>query len=151
MCIRDRLKDDNGNGWNIYVDPQVTRIDGILYADKSLVSYDGVNELDSNTPNQIIANQLYIYGTLFSENTIWWSAKDPPDCPYYVTCSDVSVAQKYDLNFLRSYRMRVDGTTANSGMNYFGIYDSSYEYYTFPLVIKYNSKVHTAPPPLFVQ
>ena len=145
------LKDDNGNGWNIYVDPQVTRIDGILYADKSLVSYDGVNELDSNTPNQIIANQLYIYGTLFSENTIWWSAKDPPDCPYYVTCSDVSVAQKYDLNFLRSYRMRVDGTTANSGMNYFGIYDSSYEYYTFPLVIKYNSKVQTAPPPLFGQ
>jgi hypothetical protein len=143
------LKDKDNNGWNIYIDPSVTRIDGILYADKSLVSYDWSNELDSNTPNSTLANQLYIYGTVFSENTIWWSAKSPPDCPYYIECSDVSVAQKYDLNFLRSYRMRTDGTTANGWSNYFGVYDSSYQYYTFPLVIKYNSQIQILPPPLF--
>ena len=145
------LKDENDNGWNIYVNPSVTRVDGILYADKSLLSYDGVSELDSNTVNAILANQLYIYGSLFSENTIWWSAKEPPDCPYYVDCSDVSIAQKYDLNFLRSYRMRIDGTASNGWMNYFATYDSSYPYYTFPVVIKYNSKIQTWPPPLFEQ
>jgi hypothetical protein len=40
-----------------------------MYADRSLVSYDG-NELNGNTPNSELANQLYIYGSIFTENTI---------------------------------------------------------------------------------
>jgi hypothetical protein len=75
-------------------------------------------------------------------------------CPYYIKesiCSDVKQAQKYDLNYLRRYFIKTDGTPVNGGVNYFGIYDSSYEYYTFPVVVKYNSKVQLTPPPLFEQ
>ena len=40
-----------------------------MYADKSIISYDGANELDADSPDSSLANQLYIHGSIFSENT----------------------------------------------------------------------------------
>lgn len=61
----------NGVGGNIYIDPSVTDIHAILYADRSVLSYDGVKEFDgSNSSASELANQLYIHGSVFSENTI---------------------------------------------------------------------------------
>lgn len=97
------LKDKNWNGWNIYIDPSVTNIVWSLFAEKSLISYNWV-ELDWNTLQSTLKNQLHIYWNVFSENTIGWSAKTIPECPYYITsCSSKELAQKYDLNYLRRY------------------------------------------------
>ena len=64
------LKDKAGNGGNIYIDPSVTNIAGTLFAEKSVVGYDGTKELDGNTPISTLKNQLHIYGNILSENTV---------------------------------------------------------------------------------
>jgi len=105
------LKDENWKGWNIYIDPRVTNIVGSMYAEWSLLSYnDSKWELAWNATQEDLKNQLHIYGSLFTENTIWWaSVLDDDtglyDCPFNISewsCTK-EVAQKYDLNYLRRY------------------------------------------------
>lgn len=143
------LKDENNKWWKVYIDSSVQEIDAVIYSDKSVMSYSEFydngssdtivkHELDWNVSNSWLKNQLYIYWTIFSENTIWWSRKNPPVCPFYVksdnslTC-DIVEAQKYDLNYLRAW--------VNNK------YNSAYPNY--PIVIKYNSTMQSTPPPLF--
>ncbi len=98
------LKDSAGNGGNIYIDPNVTNIAGTLFAEKSIISYDGTAELDGFTRAFTLRNQLHIYGSTFSENTIGGSRMTTPQCPFYITSGcTTAVAQKYDLNYLRRY------------------------------------------------
>ena len=54
----------------MYIDPSVTNIVGSVFAEKSVISYDGTKELDGNTSVNTLKNQLHIYGNVFSENTI---------------------------------------------------------------------------------
>ena len=149
------LKDDNGNWWKLYIDTSVNKIDAAIYLDKSIISYDE-NYTDWNVsalpdPNNILEheiewainqtlmqNQLYIYGSVFSENTIWGSRKSPAICPFWTesiiwfACEKES--QKYDLNYLRSW------------------YNNKYipAYWDYPIIIKYNPAIQSTPPPLFV-
>ena len=144
----------DGQWGNIYIDPSVTDIHAIIYADKSLLSYNGA-EIDGNIPNSadILKNQLYIYGSVFSENTIGGSRKSTPVCPYYVNiaCSTAAEAQKYDLNFLRRY-FRYDSdddgsldTIANGGISA-NIQGKSW-FEDYPVIIDYNSNIQETPPP----
>ncbi len=98
------LKDESGFGWSVYIDPSVTNIVGTIFAEKSIMSYDGTNFLDPDTSASILKNQLHIFGTVISENTIGGSRLLVPKCPYFLLsgCS-YKVAQRYDLNFLRRY------------------------------------------------
>ncbi len=150
----------NGVGGNIYIDPSVTDIHAILYADRSVLSYDGVKEFDgSNSSASELANQLYIHGSVFSENTIGWSRKTPIVCPYFVnvTCTQ-QLAQKYDLNYLRRYFIydsNWNGTIqptidspANSGTRSFGGAIGTW-YEEYPVIIDYNTRVQQTPPPFF--
>jgi len=120
------LKDDTWSWGNIYINPEVTNIDALV-------------------------NQLYIRGSVFSNNTIWWSRASPLICPYYIisTCTIVK-AQTYDFNYLRRYFRYKDisGTmkVANSWKTSIWIATSDKDY---PVVIKYDSQIQTAPPPLF--
>ena len=93
----------NGVGGNIYINPVVTDIHAVIYADRSVISYNGA-ELDGTTQDSVLANQLYIKGSLFSENTL--GGFELTKCPFYVTNSNCNTAQKaakYDLNYLRRY------------------------------------------------
>jgi len=158
----------NGQWWNIYIDPSVTDIHAILYADRSLISYNGTAELDGTTQPSQLANQLYIYGSVFSENTIWGSSAVIPLCPFYVnqgTCS-VEIAKKYDLNYLRRYIL-VQPTDAawlpngpkepqyNAAESY--MWNNSNtdtptqkpEYQKYPFIVEYNPKIQQTPPPFF--
>jgi len=130
------LKDDAWNWGNIYVDPSVLEIDSILYADKALVSYDWSSEIspDNGWTYSVLSNQLYVHGSLFSNNTIWWSVNvSSLECPFYITSCDLDTAQKFDLNYLRRG------------------FDSKYSwaYWDYPIIINYNPLVQTTPPPLF--
>jgi hypothetical protein len=141
------MKNPEWKWWNIYIHPGVTRIDWILYADKSLISYNW-SELDWSTNQYTLRNQLYINGSVFSENTIWWARETPPICPYYIdttTCNSPNIAQKYDLNFLRRY-FTTWATIINWWISNF-ILPS--DYFKYPVVIKYNPLIQTSPPPLF--
>jgi len=62
------LKDENGNGGNLYIDPNVTNIIGSYIIDGSVISYNG-NEIGVGDISTL-KNQLYVYGSIVSENTI---------------------------------------------------------------------------------
>ncbi len=140
------LKDDNNNWWNIYIDPEVRKIGAALYADKSAISYNDIwweISPSNGWTYEVLKNQLYIHWSLFSENTIWWSRKNPPVCPFYKYSENsfdctLDEAQKYDLNYLRRWIEE----------NNFG---SSEEESQYPVVIKYNPEVQISPPPLFTK
>lgn len=140
------LKDSKWNYWNVYIDPSVTQIKANIYTDKSLISYNWTDELDWSTTFTQLKNQLYIYGSVFSENTIWWSRASTPVCPYYVAKAscDLDTAQKYDLNYLRRYYLKSDWNPA-----WWVTPVKTWSLKQYPLIIEYNPKLQTTPPPLF--
>jgi len=143
------MQDKNWKWWKVYIDPKVQEIDAVIYSDKSIISYSESydnndldiitkKEMDWNVLNIWIENQLYIYWTIFSENTIWGSRIEPAICPFYVQIDPVLIcdairAERYDLNYLRSW--------------YNNKYNSSY--WDYPIIIKYNPTLQSTPPPLF--
>ena len=141
------LEDENGVGWNLYIDPSVTEISATIYADKSLISYNGSEEIWSGAATSQLKNQLYIFGTLFTENTIWGSV-NPYRCPYYIDESncDFNTAKKFDLNFTRRYFIQENGNPYDWGQSY---YPDSSAYYEYPMIIEYNPNIQNTPPPLF--
>jgi len=100
-------KDSAGNGGNLYIDPAITNLVGSYVIDGSIISYNGTTELGYNANIDDLKNQLYLLGSITSENTIGGSKLNPPKCPSLVTiCSNpatMAEAQKYDLNYLRRY------------------------------------------------
>ncbi len=165
LFITDNIRNADGDGilglivlwWNIYIHPNVTDIHAVLYTDRVVAtSLDGENAIDYTTlPASQIANQLYIYGALFSENTLWGSRSTPIECPHYVDCSDRNEAQAYDLNYLRRYFLYDhdgdDGNLtpkipANGGNSSLWV---APEDKGFPVIIEYDPKLQQTPPPFF--
>ena len=155
------LKDTQGRGGNIYIDPNVTDISAVFYSEKSLMSARDQNNDTIISPTEIyssqssintLANQLYIHGSVFSENTLWGSRSNPLICPYYVDCSTSEEAQKYDLNYMRRYTLvdtdnnNIPDTPANGWKKslWGGILYSSN-----PFIIDYNQNIQNNSPPLF--
>lgn len=155
------LKDASWNWGNVYIHSNVRDIHAVIYADKSIMSaidtsINGIIEASEihgpSTPISTLANQLYIKGSLFSENTIGGSRANPVECPYYVDCITPSEAQQYDLNYIRRYT-RIDtnadtipDTIANGGLASSG---AGTVYPDYPIIIDYNSALQTDPPPFF--
>ncbi|MDD2907715.1 MAG: hypothetical protein PHH98_03685 [Candidatus Gracilibacteria bacterium] len=129
------LKNDtSGNGGNVYIHPNVLEVDAILYADRAVVSYDGTEiSPDNGGTYDYLSNQLYIYGTVFSNNTIGGSVQSPYLCPFYVVTCNLDTAQKYDMNYLRRGYITKKSAT----------------YEDYPVIINYNSLIQISPPPLF--
>ena len=137
------LKDENWIWWKLYIDPEISKIDAIIYLDKSILSYNwDYLEISPNNwgTSALLNKQLYIHGSLFSENTIWWSYLADPICPYYLgytnNICELDESQKYDLNYLRRWFEDPDDL----------IDDSLWEY---PVIIKYNPKLQINPPAIF--
>lgn len=142
------LEDTNKRWWKIYIDPSITKLVWSYYADKSMMSYNGV-ELNGNTTQAVLKHQLYILWSVMSENTIWGSRKSPVECPYYVPsslCTTRAQSQAYDFNYLRRYYIAPDGAPANGWISN---YPSSSAYYKHPMIIEYNPLIQITPPPLF--
>jgi len=140
------LEDEDWNWWNLYINNDVAQVDAVIYTDKSIIGFnDFYWEIDWNINSTVIDKQLYIRWSIFSENTIWGS-RIPiwdgwPVCPFYTESiswfvCDITEAQKYDLNYLRSWVGVSPNFTPSSWNNY-------------PVIIKYNSRLQSTPPPLF--
>lgn len=159
------LKWNASESGNIYIAPNVTDIHAIMYTEQSILS-KGANYSQSNI-DFLLKNQLYIHGSIMSENTIGGSVDSGNIlCPFYVAhgdCTTIYQAQKYDLNFLRTYKISpiydsngsqiVDSAgdaimvPANGWLKAQG--DGTSDFSMFPLIIQYNPVIQTAPPPLF--
>ncbi len=104
-------RDSKNNGGNIYIDPDVTNIDGVLIADGSLLSYRNKKILNRNTDNDsgLLARQLYIYGMLFTKNTIG-SNKVPYGSDHSIFGNKDAFSSKkenpYDLANIRGFQAR---------------------------------------------
>lgn len=163
-------KDKDGKGWNLYIDPKVTNVVGHYITDGAVISYDWKKEIITWEANTL-KNQLHIYGSLISYNTIGGSRDKPIRCPVFISSCDTKTSQKYDLNFLRRYYLYkekpsdngkpfgngkvIGGGTidengnvknwAKSGLR--TLFDkSTHELAKYPVVIEYNPLILTNPP-----
>lgn len=119
------LTDSNGNGGNILIYEDVTDVSASLFPEHALMS--------------TWSNQLYIYGSLISANTLgtalFWR------CPYYVNpCID---PEKYDLATLRSYTGTISWNPASSL--------TALKYPTISLIVDYDMRLQIDPPSGFPQ
>lgn len=149
--------------WNIFINPKVTKLESTLYADRSVSSYDWTNILTPNTwwTYKELKNQLHIYGSLFSNNTIWGSIKvdnnDKALCPYFIDKKDCTIeeAQKYDLYNLRAWyenlydltwwkKAYVDSNLKDEFKINWKAKDVKY-----PVLIEYNPSLQSAKNPFF--
>jgi hypothetical protein len=87
------------------IDENVTNIDAFLLAQWPLVSSNSSDDIIINYSNQdTLINQLHIYGSVFSLNTISWEKTNT--CPYIEqNCNLNDTAKVYDLSFLRRYTL----------------------------------------------
>lgn len=126
------LMDDDYNWWSIYIHKDVTHIDAFLYAEKGVSTYKwDWDDPEFNLTQHERRHQLYIEGSLWSFNTMWWSTRDEPECPYFVqlddteTC-DTETSRKYDLEFLRrTYLVSADAYWADSYESFIPYYDEN--------------------------
>ncbi len=113
-------------------------IQASIFTDRGLYAIDSGNLItDSNRSS----NQLYIFGTLISGNTVGTSAQSANGgaCPDFLpkTCSP-DEKKRYDLNFLRT------GPTS-----FASAISSEPDLNVYPVVIRYNPKLTSDPPPGF--
>ncbi len=159
-------KDANNNGWNLYIDPLVTNVVGAYIVDGSLMSYDSIKwVLGANASIADLKNQLHIFGTIVSENTIGWSRQIPTKCPNLLNapCANIADAQKYDLNYLRRYYITngqpfggarvIGGETCIAGICTTGnttlihkFSSISDEFAKYPTIIEFNPAIQALTP-----
>lgn len=100
------------SGW-MFVDPKITNIDAFLFAQGPMVSYsdDALDMVNgkrilfskANTTEQKLRNQLSIYGSILTLNTITGSRQATPECPYNVDNCTEDVAQIFDFVYTRRF------------------------------------------------
>lgn len=173
------LRDDDSRlnpldqGGNLFIDPDITNISLALYAEGSVVSMNNASQYDeysgTNCPTNgsggfcdrstELRNQLYWQGSLISQNTIGGSDMNPPVCPSQFesdACNDRDAARIFDLNYIRTFHALSGGKRAG-GINSLGL-DSDLLLPNPPdgisnnhaFIIKYDSRIKTNPPPLFL-
>lgn len=108
----EEIRNPNKKGW-ISIDQKVTNIDAFILAQWPVVSTNFEKIVTNYSRDDQLLNQLHIYGSVFSLNTIGGSKTWK--CPYIeqwdcVAWSDAS--KVYDLSFLRRYTL-IDGSTVN--------------------------------------
>lgn len=127
--------------WNIYVEPEVVSISGLIYADGWIISTNGWNPIswDVSLRNSVLQQQLTIMGSLFTRNTLAWGRELAGDyiLPWGEVTSQQSLATQYDLYYTRRWNT---GCTLDS----YGFCDIR-EY----LIIEYDPRALLSPPRFF--
>jgi len=96
------ITDNNKHGW-ISIDESVTNIDAFILAQWPLVSTNWGNIITNYQRDDQLLNQLHIYGSVFSLNTI--GGAKTSKCPYIETNCIEDNMKSYDLSFLRRYTL----------------------------------------------
>lgn len=130
------------NGWNVYINENITNAVWILYSEWSVMSINNSNnkiyDWKNAWPNDLL-KQLLWYWSIFSKNTVWWTINylnNQDDlslsCPYWTDayiasswnistaeCTEVE-ANRYDFSLLRRFQSRV-GYDGNCNGSYYAI------------------------------
>ena len=130
------------NVWNIYITPNVSRINAFIYADGWVMSVKNNNaELYASISerNEYLTQQLYIHGVIFTRNTIawardlWWTYM----LPWSRETPHQELALHYDFYYLRRWNSWCE--------------TDAYWFCHIPqyLIIEHNTRIISSPPPLF--
>ncbi|EKE27366.1 MAG: hypothetical protein ACD_3C00219G0002 [uncultured bacterium (gcode 4)] len=97
------------NGWNIYIDPNVTNIDAVLIADWSVLNYNWTAVISSSASDGWISKnylrrQLMIYWQISSGNTTW-SDNVPYWSDAYNKYGKIYKDYSYDISKLRTFEV----------------------------------------------
>ncbi len=136
--------------WNVYVLPEVKRINAMIYADGGFISGHSSVWIpyikDTMERTSALQNQLYMNGILFTRNTIWWGQYVGwyYTLPWWAKTEDFNKAMLYDLNYLRRWNSWCDDINLDWDCS-----DSSLWEYKEWFIIKYDSRIQTSPPKLF--
>lgn len=136
------LKDESGNWGNVYIKNTVKNIYTSIIAEGSLYSWDSAGNIYNDTPSKLISlpnNQLYVYGTILSRNTIGWSSKNPVICPFTETSCTYENSLKYDWNYFRTFDKVPTNRSDKSG------YDE------YSIILETDPRIISDPPPGIVQ
>jgi hypothetical protein len=149
------LKNSAGVGGNIYIDGAITQIYSSMIAEGSIYS----GEFSGTTPvyyNDSIAElfkipnrQLYVYGTIISNNTIGGYRLDNGignTCPYNITpCTD-NTALLYDFNHFRDFHpTAIDGALLRAYQPLWEALQDTYDDYS--MIIEHDFRIIDTPPP----
>jgi hypothetical protein len=145
---------DYNNVWNVYVTPNVSQINAIIYADGWFISVDNSwnpFEADSTARTQALKNQLLLNWSLFTRNTIWWAVPSIQTngqytLPWWAGTPYINIAIQYDLNYTRRWNV-------NCALAWWTKVEwwQTVCVYREPFIIRYDSRVQTTPPRLFAQ
>lgn len=140
---------------NIYIDGSITQVYASLVAEGSIYSGEfswptAIYYNDDATDLFKIPNrQLYVYGSLISNNTIWGYRSDNivgNKCPYNVTPCNDSNALKYDFNHFRDFQK----TSPDSALLrwYQPPWESLQDTYDdYSMIIEHDFRILDNPPP----
>jgi hypothetical protein len=153
IALKNEGDTNPGTSGNIFIRSDASRIDASLIAEGSVISWDyssGNPEyyVDDPTATGTLNRQLYIYGSVFSQNTIGWAAKDgDPTCPKFVPTANCTgfTPLFYDLEHFRYYRY--DSTPAYPASLARWATRMSTEDKKSSLIIEYDSRLVLDPPP----
>lgn len=135
------------NTWNILIDRNTRYIDAAMYADWAIISsnWDQIYEYWDFGRSWDLANQLVIYWSVFTRNTIWWTLLNENNkyrLPWWEELEAVeynkALAFIYDLNHIRTWNVWWDW----SNLPYNDWKDDTF-------IIKYNPDIQTDAPKWF--
>ncbi len=133
---------------DVYVYPSVIDVNAVLYSEGSLISVNANGKFGEDTTTDCtgtgfcdrsyeLRNQLYWKGIIATQNTIGGSDRSTQVCPTGITSCSRPEARVYDLAYLRTYHTN-SGTAGSSNTTS-----------TASLVVEYDSRIQSNPPPLF--
>lgn len=147
IVIKDwyNVENDYVNKWNVYVKPNVTEINALIYADWALISSDNSwSAYVANTTSRTfeLNKQLILNWSLFTKNTIWWAILSWWDykLPWWKSINNFDKAMIYDLNYIRRWKQSCLTV---------GPWICKYDDWAF--IVIYNPSVQTNPPKLFTK
>jgi len=130
--------DDVGN---IYIEPEVTTINAVMYADGGVISTNSGNPVSWNVDdrNNLLIHQLTIVWSIFSRNTLAGAREESGNymLPGSEMTSDQVLATQYDLYYLR----RGNEWCSQDGDGFCDI--PQY------LIVEYDPRITSDPPPFF--
>lgn len=136
------VNSDYSTKWNIYIKPDVTKINAVIYADWWVISSNAswnAYTADSDSRTSDLQKQLTINWSLFTRNTIGWVilAWGKYILPWWSKITDFDKAMIYDLNYLRRWNDWCDTDWDGNCIT------------NDATILKYNPSVQNNPPKLF--
>jgi hypothetical protein len=133
------IKNEAGDGGNIYISGSVKRIQSSIFTEWSVFSGDSSTTIYNTTEASLASlpsTQLYIEGSLISRNTILGGLTGI--CTYNIDCTaSADTAYRYDLNYFRNFQ---SGSIADRAYP-----DNSLDAYS--LIIERDPRISDTPPP----